>query len=282
MHKILLLAILVSASVLISFSSSTSHGSTVLRRFPSDQSTSSSKANLEATKFSRPLLAARTNLALSEAIDFVRISEPIQIALAVDDGLAVAFDRKGADCDGFIKDDGSYGAYGKVIAKAFNEYPHLKNLLSDDAASKRGMGRLCPGFSRLDQEDRVRFWVWTFASIAWAESTCLPRAKARGSNTAAVGLLQMEAGIKHRSWRGQLCRKYADVSAPGPNLLCGMEIMHGHFAGKYEDPPNCSGASAEGLVLRCSYWQKLRQPNSTITRLISLFPDCATSSQQSI
>lgn len=212
------------------------------------------------------------DLTLSQAIDHERLRTDISLNLD-DEGLAAAFDRSGADCDGFIKDDGTYGTYGKVIERAFNEYDHLGNLLSDDAATKRGMGRVCPNFKSLQKEDRVRFWVWTFASIAWAESTCLPRARARGTTTTAVGLLQMEAGIKHRRWRGQLCAKFAEVASPGPNLLCGLEIMHGHFAGKYEGD-SCSGANSQGLILKCSYWQKLRVTNSTITRLISLFPEC--------
>jgi hypothetical protein len=211
-----------------------------------------------------------TGDSLEEAVDYIH-----GLFYQAADGLHDRFDAKGANCNAFIQPNGTYGPHGRVIANGFKENPHLRNLLNDHAATARGIPTLCPRFAQLNQEERVKFWVWTFAAIAWDESTCKPSARAQGYTTTAIGLLQMEMPKKNRAWRGGLC-KAPSVSGPRENLLCGMEIMSAHFDGDYSGK-NCKGENARGLILNCSYWQKLRSISSPVANLIRLYPACSRS-----
>ncbi len=211
-----------------------------------------------------------TGDSLEEAVDYIN-----GLFYLTADGLHDRFEQKGANCNAFIQPNGNYGPHGRVIVNGFKENPHLRNLLNDRAASARGIPQLCPRFAQFDEDERVKFWVWAFAAIAWDESTCLPGARAKGVTTTAIGLLQMEMPKNKRAWRGGLC-KAASVTGPRENLLCGMEIMSAHFDGDYSGR-NCKGENARGLILSCSYWQKLRKMDSSIANLIRLYPSCSRS-----
>lgn len=219
---------------------------------------------------------APENLSLEDAIDMM---QPVFEAdeqggglFFSDDALHGRFEAKGADCSDFIDADGVFGPRGHVIASAFKQFEHLQVLISNQAARATSMPQLCPKFARLSEEERIRFWVWTFAAIAWDESTCKYGARnSRATNGTAVGLLQMETNLRARSWRGPLCR-FQSVASPRENLLCGLEIMRGQFSGLYSSNRSCKGLA--GLSMPCSYWQKLRRNWSPVHHLITLFPGC--------
>lgn len=214
------------------------------------------------------------NLSLEEAIDLMRpvFESDEGSGFLNDDGLHGRFEAKGANCSDFIDRNGMLGSRGHVIASAFQQFEHLRVLVSEKAARATSMPQLCPKFSRMNEEQRIRFWVWAFAAIAWDESTCKPGAtNSRATNGTAVGLLQMESTLRARSWRGPLCR-FQSVSAPRENLLCGLEIMRGQFEGFYSGSKACQGQA--GLSMACSYWQKLRRNWSPIHQLIMLYPGC--------
>lgn len=187
-------------------------------------------------------------------------------------GLTDAFDSKGADCTPFIKDDGTYGWWGKVLESELNSgrYPRFTHL----PPAPRDIARICPNYSRLQLRERKHFWIWVFASIAHDESTCSTHAKAQGTNDKAVGLLQMEKTYRKRFWRGKECQA-KDMTAASPNLKCGMRILHEQLLGKSGDYQS-SGRLYPGEP---SYWEKLNSredypTGGTIGHLIRTFPLC--------
>lgn len=169
-------------------------------------------------------------------------------------GLTNLFFEQGANCTGFIKDDGSLGSYGEVV----NEY------ISDQEVSARFLNEklphiteACPNWAGLNEDERRHFWVWTFASIAWDESRCVPnRRNLQGSNGVAVGLLQMDEARGSRSWRGSNCRVQS-VAAPRENLLCGLDIMAELLLGPEGEYRGRGAIFIDGRR-NTSYWQKLR------------------------
>jgi hypothetical protein len=185
-------------------------------------------------------------------------------------GLSKSFKARGANCNAFINEKNDLGRHGIAIKNAFSKYTkpgHIGLLLNDSAAKAHSMPQLCPKFKSLSNEERIRFWVWTMAAIAWEESTCKDNAyNPNGTTDAAVGLLQLNRNYKNRYWRGALC-KAKEVATPPNNLSCGLEIMRGQFDGFYGKPA--------GLSMPKSYWQRLRQGWSKIDYLISLYPGCA-------
>ena len=224
---------------------------------------------------------AKAPLSLEDAIDQVAQEMPDDVR---DEGDSDQIDRtvrekkldgqfqaRGADCREFLNREGVPGAYGHAILDAFDRYDHFQVLLEHKAAKAHSMPQLCPGFARFSRTERAYFWIWVFAAISWDESTCKPGAhNRRAVNSAAVGLLQLEAPQRLRYWRGPLC-KGPSVSGAKANLGCGMEIMRGQFEGTYSGG-RCGGIA--GLSMPCSYWEKLRRNWSNIHRLITLYPGC--------
>lgn len=186
--------------------------------------------------------------------------------------LADEFYEKGADCTPFIKRDGSYGWWGKVIASELDsgKYPRFTGV----KPPPRDIHTVCPNYTRFNRSELKHFWVWVFASIAHDESTCRTQAKAQGTNDGAVGLLQMEKTYRKRFWRGEECRT-KNMTAASSNLRCGMRIMHEQLLGKNGDYQS-SGRIYPGEP---SYWEKLNSredypTGGTIGRLIRTFPLC--------
>lgn len=170
--------------------------------------------------------------------------------------LAQQFDYKGAKCDQFLTDSGNYGVWGKIISDKIKKIP-LEELrysyLSNDIPD---MDFICPNFSQFSDELKIKFWTWTFASIAWEESTCLPNSRVKGINCQAVGLLQLEGAAKLRKGRGEDCQG-ASILDPRSNLACGVEIMHDQLLGQRS--PYYKGTDATGeLFWEGSYWLHMR------------------------
>lgn len=197
-------------------------------------------------------------------------------------GLTPDFRSKGAvHCDRFIRNNGEFGEFGEVLYSTLMNEEHIREVLIDDHKNKISsdpvMNQVCPGFSRLNKEDRARFWVWTMASIAWDESKCSPYIRPkRGPNDTLIGIFQLEDRRSSRSWRGKLC----DVSNIRPieaQMKCALEIMRGQF----ECTPgagscNSSRGTYGPASLKSSYWEKLRgnKSSSTIKVRMAKFPGC--------
>lgn len=181
-------------------------------------------------------------------------------------GLSRDFYAHGANCEGFIQKDGSYGEWGESIERGFNENPRFeKALLSEHAAKNRSLKQICPNYGALGREDRIRFWVWSMAAIAWKESTCRVLGAKRCSKSNCVGLMQLNEPRHMRAWRGKACA-VSSVASANNTLLCSLDIMRGQFEGIYGKP---------GGLFPNSYWQELRKNGkSPIKSRMMKFPGC--------
>lgn len=181
-----------------------------------------------------------------------------------------AFSGRGADCSAFISSNGSLGPLGQTIADSVVARGPNSSLLIDNRPGMSDGVRACPKWRQLSQQDRVHFWVWTFAAIAWDESTCKSNARnANATNGVAVGLMQLDEQRSARYWRGPNCNG-SSVAAPTQNVLCSLDIMEELLKGRqgvYKTNGNLWGTN--------SYWQKLRaRDGGNIGRLIKTFPLC--------
>lgn len=177
------------------------------------------------------------------------------------------FKKRGADCGSFINESG-YGPSGRKLLKKFDDLGECSPLLQ----SHNGFYKACPRWGLLSLDERKNFWVVVFAAIAWAESTCRPKAKAAGVHGTAMGLLQLNGSRSNRSWRGKDC-DVAEILPVENNLRCGVDIMNDlrkETMGVYK---------AKGLFGKRSnsYWQELRRPEGgTIGARIKTFRPCFT------
>ena len=180
------------------------------------------------------------------------------------------FKNNGADCTGFIHSDGNYGSYGAVIRDYLAREDDTSPYFRSEQVGMVGPPSVCPRWRELSREDKVRFWVWTFAAIAWKESTCVASSSNQEATYGhAVGLLQLDANRSDRSWRGPNCR-VDDIRPPAPNLQCGMDIMKDLLRGP-EGPYKTSGA----LYPVKSYWASFRaESGGPVAALIARFPLC--------
>lgn len=188
--------------------------------------------------------------------------------------LTESFSEDGADCSKFIDDNGDFGEYGKILLEALLEKGTDSHLFADDRPGMEDSPYTCPAWKTLSFDMRLRFWVWTFAAIAWDESKCDARARnTQASNGVAVGLLQLDEARSARRWRGRNCEA-KNVSAPRENLRCGVDIMDELMRGR-DGLYKASGK----LWGDTSYWQKLkksanaRAPSAVVKR-IKEFPAC--------
>lgn len=187
-------------------------------------------------------------------------------------GLTSAFREHNADCSKFIGDDGSYGSWGQSAADYIRAKGSNSSLFSNNLTGMAGTGGICPKWNTFDNEQKIHFWVWTLASIAWKEATCKENARnGKASNGVAVGLLQLDEGTKNRSWRGPSC-KVPSVAKASENLKCGLDIMEDLMEAK-------SGVyKSNGLLYgrkNNSYWEQLRHSDGgEIGRRIRAYPPC--------
>ena len=161
------------------------------------------------------------------------------------------------------------------------------------------MGKICPNFSRLTDQQKLKFWVWTFAAIAWDEGKCISNiARLDATNGVAAGDFQLPENWKDgRSWRGPGCdateEKVQGVNAKrrpiGRFLManemnsipCGVEIMGGAICGFYSTrrwPLRCEeseGYKGKALFGHHLYWEKLRQPShGKVLSMVKEYPLC--------
>lgn len=195
-------------------------------------------------------------------------------------GLSDSFSIQGADCSKFITDNGEYGEYGLILKEALEEKGRDSHMYADDRPGMEDSPYTCPAWKSLSYEMRLRFWVWTFASIAWDESRCNHRARnPNATNGTAIGLLQLDQARSARRWRGVNCEP-KDISPPRNNLRCGVDIMEELMRGK-DGVYKASGK----LWGDTSYWEKLkRRPNiknpSAVASRILEFPACQVRSKE--
>ena len=189
-------------------------------------------------------------------------------------GLTSSFFEKGANCTKFIQKNGEYGDHGKIVFNAIKELGPQSHMVADSIPGMDEDPFACPKWKQLNYETRLRFWVWTFAAIAWDESKCRPNERnPKGTGGPVVGLLQMEESASKRAWRGKNC-KATDILPPENNLRCGVDIMAELMRGK-DGVYKGSGK----IWPTNSYWEKLRPhanrngPTAS-AKMIQEFHDC--------
>ena len=172
--------------------------------------------------------------------------------------LADEFSLKGINdgCDKFLNNEGEPGEWGNIILKKIESLP--EDELKDSFYSNNipDMPFVCQNFSEFSNELKKKFWVWTFASIAWEESSCKPKAAAAGVNCKAVGLLQLEGSARLRKGRGESCQ-VAEVTTPKNNLACGVDILNDQLLGQKSNYFKGTKATGE-LFWKSSYWLHMR------------------------
>lgn len=187
-------------------------------------------------------------------------------------GLSAGFYAHGAKCDSFIDSTGKLGSWGKVIDNYIKAEGPNSIYLSDNLKGFPINPGFCPNWKKFTDEQKRHFWAWTFAAIAWTESTCKPGAKnRRGSNGVAAGLLQMDEKKSMRNWRGKNC-SVANIYPAEANIKCGLDIMDELLkaeSGMYKSTGMLWGKKNN------SYWEKLRHADGgPIGKLIRTYPLC--------
>jgi hypothetical protein len=186
-------------------------------------------------------------------------------------GLSSLFSERGANCTNFIRSDGSFGPWGDTVHSAISNPNYRARFLNQNLPH---ITSACPNWRSLNDDQKMHFWVWTFAAIAWDEATCRENARnPRGSDGVAVGLLQMNELRSQRSWRGPNCR-VPSVSDATNNLRCGVDIMAELLLGQQGEYRG-AGAIYNPNGRNTSYWEKLRRANgSTIGERMRSHPLC--------
>lgn len=186
-----------------------------------------------------------------------------------------------AKCTSFIKSDGTYGEWGKLIVKYLNKTDERKErFFSPALPGMQTVPRSCPNWGNMTNDQKGQFWVWTFASIAQVESSCDKRSVNNGSvpnpSDRPRGLFQLNTLRSARSWRGPNCRFPSgaeNVYIAANSIHCSLDIMSEILKGR-------SGEyRGNGKIFPTnSYWEKLRPNHSStggdIGRLVRMFPGC--------
>ncbi len=215
--------------------------------------------------------------------------------------LTASFKKKGADCTDYIKPDGSYGERGKLAAK---------EILGEGQSSDRwgyfssnqidGIRSICPNFNKFRDDQKLNFWIWMLAAMAWDEGKCRSDIiNMNATNGIAAGDLQMPEDFKNdREWRGPGCNaKHARVPGVFVNgkktgasyymanyensIPCAIEVLGGAICGFYSKrayPLKCDESEefkSRPLMGKHLYWEKLRHPGKgNILAMTKEFPLC--------
>jgi len=171
--------------------------------------------------------------------------------------LSPQFSAKGIndDCDQFFDNAGNIGLWGNQIIQTISKIPHEELANSFYSNDIPDMNFICPKFKKFSMGLKLKFWVWTFASISWQESSCNHKVSAKGINARAIGLLQLEDSRQLRKSRGPNC-DVPSVKDPNNNLACGVDILHQQLLGAKGDYFKNFGTGE--LFWKNGYWQHLR------------------------
>lgn len=191
---------------------------------------------------------------------------------------ALYFSKK---CESFIKADGTLGDWGRMIYDYIEETEVQKDMfLYDEIKGMTARPYTCPNWYNLNEEQRKRFWVWMFASIAQVESSCDPVQVNNGivpdATDRPTGLFQLNQQKSARQWRGPNCKfpsGHTETIKVKNQIRCSMDIMFDILLAK-------KGIyRANGKIFPTnSYWEKLRgnhsQTGGPIGELVRNYPPC--------
>jgi hypothetical protein len=185
-------------------------------------------------------------------------------------GLSPAFSGNGADCTGFIHEDGNLGTHGATIQAYLDQETESSPFFNSPRPGMTDSPYICPNWERLSRREKTHFWVWVMAALAWKESTCgASLVNSVAIDGTAVGLLQLNLSYEDRYWRGPNC-KVSSVRAADANLKCGLDIMKELLLG-----PDGDYKTSGALYRERSYWASFRaEAGGSVGDLISDFPLC--------
>ena len=175
-------------------------------------------------------------------------------------------------CDQFIDANGNYGRLAQMIVYGFQLFPELSPLIEDSAANKAGMKNVCPNFDQMSSDQRKDFWVWTLATVALFESTC-GHDTVNEANRKAVGMFQLNANVSDRAPRallnGGICGRLtrAQIEPDNNNTACALDFMRDSFSAD-------RWGSGAGLITDAQQWERLRNSNALIIRVLKKFKPC--------
>ncbi len=158
-----------------------------------------------------------------------------------------------------VNRDGTWTMAAEAAVRATS----LPNSRPDD------IGTYCPGYTNLDNESRVKFWVGLLSVMAEFESDLDPQTRYtetirdnQGQRVVSRGLLQIS--IESANQKRYSCRiKTAnDLHDPATNIRCGARILS-------------SWVASDGVVTASSgknrggarYWSVLRSKNRSATEI---------------
>jgi hypothetical protein len=206
--------------------------------------------------------------------------------------------------DQYFQEDGSLGVKGQILARELTSGEGSRSTPMVHLFFRNnfpGMDQLCPNFVEFDDNEKLNFWIWYFASLARTESDCGRNAyNPNDPHGVSVGELQMPASWKNRRWRG--VRQLGDPSHAGGcngagepispssyfyreppaylmadvdnNLSCGVEVLAGVLCGFYSTglescQPHVQPPFGHG------FWRKLQgEPAPQLLANIQSFPLC--------
>ncbi len=165
-------------------------------------------------------------------------------------------------CNNFVNNNG-LGTYGRQLQSALGR-------VGTSCFFSGGINftNLCPNYNSFNNGRKMQFIAFLFASMAFYESSCNPRAQAQGTNDIADGLLQLEYSQSQRRDAGRNavhCATNRGVNTQdiGFQMECGASIFKDGYCGTGRIPGSHSW-----------YWQKLNG-NRSITRMARRFPFCS-------
>lgn len=184
-------------------------------------------------------------------------------------------------CENFVKEDGSLGVWGDMIVNYIENTEGASDIyLYDEVRGMTASPYTCPNWYNLNNQQRKRFWVWMFASIAQVESSCDPTKVNTGpvpdATDRPTGLFQLNQVKRNRMWRGENCKfetGYTATIKPENQIKCSMDIMMEILKGRR------GIYRGSGRIFPTnSYWEKLRpnhsQTGGPIGELVRNYPPC--------
>lgn len=165
-------------------------------------------------------------------------------------------------CREFIRPDGSFGKAGNAMIEAISKVGERCFY------EKADFSQICPAYKEFAKEEKQRFLLWLFASIAQIESSCEPTKDGQGTNDKAVGYFQLEDTKKQRLDAGRdpfFCKTDQPVNTKALKFQaeCAASIFQ-------------EGYCTRRIVIGNGfwYWQKLNRPDRAIVKLAKAFPFC--------
>lgn len=147
--------------------------------------------------------------------------------------VSIAFERRGHEmdrpCYNLVQRDGTYGSWGKKLSAIMREPKYMSAYTKANA-----LGDFCPAFNQLQEEEKIKAWVWFWQSLAQVESSCNVNLYHGTTYTDRSGqervlnpvedwgLWAMELNAEDRSGRGSACREIKSFEGQS---RCAVDIM---------------------------------------------------------